>query len=110
MKIKQAKSRTAGLTGRPIKTKEDKWILQLYIAGQTSIAITALNNLKSICNEQLNDRYQIEEIDLLKNPQRARTDQILAIPTLLRKLPLPRKLVIGDLSNKEQVIAGLGLK
>jgi circadian clock protein KaiB len=110
VKTKQVKSRTARLTGRPLKTKQDKWILQLYIAGRTSIAITALNNLKSICNEQLSERYRIEEIDLLKNPQRARTDQILAIPTLLRKLPLPRKLVIGDLSNKEQVIAGLDLK
>jgi len=82
----------------------------LYVAGQTPKAVTAFNNLKLICEEQLKGKYQIEVIDLLKNPQLARDDQILAIPTLVRKLPQPVRNIIGDLSNTERVLVGLDLK
>ena len=81
----------------------------MYVAGQTNKAVTALNNFKLICEEQLKDRYHIEVIDLLKNPKLARDNQILAVPTLVRKLPLPVRNIIGDLSDKERVLVGLDL-
>jgi len=89
--------------------KSDRWILRLYIAGQTSRGVTALNNLKIICEDQLKGKYKIEVIDLVKNPQLARDHQILAVPTLVRKLPLPTRNIIGDLSNTERVLVGLDL-
>jgi circadian clock protein KaiB len=92
-----------------LEKKGDTWILRLYVAGQTSRAATAFNNLKSICDEQLKGRYRIEVIDLLKKPQLGRNDQILAIPTLVRKLPVPVRRIIGDLSNKDSVLVGLDL-
>ena len=101
MKTKQVKPKTGKLKQKPHIEVSDKYILRLYIAGKTPKAATALNNLKSICEEQLKGKYHIEVIDLLKNPQLGRDDQILAIPTLMRKLPLPVRLIIGDLSNKE---------
>lgn len=110
MKIKHEKSKTSRRKEQPAKARSDKWVLRLYIAGQTPKAVTALNNLKSICEEQLKGKYHIEVIDLLKNPQLGRDDQILAIPTLMRKLPLPVRLIIGDLSNTERVLVGLDLK
>jgi circadian clock protein KaiB len=110
MKIKHEKSKTSWRKEQPAKARSDKWVLRLYVAGQTPKAVTALNNLKSICEEQLKGKYHIEVIDLLKNPQLGRDDQILAIPTLMRKLPLPVRLIIGDLSNKERVLVGLDLK
>lgn len=84
-------------------------MLRLYVAGQTTKTVAALNNLKLICQEQLTGKYHIELIDLLKNPQLARDNQILAVPTLVRKLPLPVRNIIGDLSDKECVLAGLDL-
>ncbi len=87
----------------------DKYTLCLYIAGQTIKAITALKNLKSICKDQLKGKYHIEIIDLQKNPKLGRDDQILAIPTLMRKVPLPVRIIIGDLSDTERVLAGLNL-
>lgn len=86
-----------------------KWVLRLYVAGQSPKALLAFKNLKIICEEQLNGRYKIEVIDLLLNPQLGRDDQILAIPTLVRKLPEPVKKIIGDLSNTERVLIGLDL-
>ena len=88
----------------------DKWELRLYVAGQTPKSITAFANLKKLCEEHLAGKYRIEIIDLLKNPQLAEGDQILAIPTLVRKLPPPLKKIIGDLSNTERVIVGLNLR
>ncbi len=88
----------------------DSWDLRLYVAGQTPRAIAALNNLKRICEEHLAGLYRIEVIDLLKNPQLARGDQILAVPTLVRKLPEPVRKIIGDLSNEERVLVGLDLR
>ena len=84
--------------------------LRLYVAGQTPKSLTALNNLKKICKEHMDDQYHIEIIDLLVNPQLARGDQILAIPTLVRNLPTPMRKIIGDLSNTENVLVGLDLR
>jgi circadian clock protein KaiB len=92
------------------KTPGDFFELRLYVAGQTSKSIAAFSNLKKICEENLKDKYRIEVIDLLKNPQLAKGDQILAIPTLVRKLPQPIKKIIGDLSNTERVLVGLDIR
>jgi circadian clock protein KaiB len=86
------------------------WDLRLYVAGQTPKCVTALANLQQLCEERLAGRYRIEVIDLLKNPQLAKGDQILAIPTLVRKLPEPIRKIIGDLSNTERVLVGLDLR
>ncbi len=83
------------------------WKLRLYIAGQTAKSLTAFANLKRICESHLAGRYHIEVIDLLKNPKLSRGDQILAIPTLVRKLPHPIRKIIGDLSNTDRVLVGL---
>ena len=84
--------------------------LRLYVAGQTPRSMAALSNLKKICEEHLKGRYRIEVIDLLVNPTLARGDQILAIPTLIRKLPQPVRRIIGDLSQTEKVLVGLNLR
>src|SRR5581483_10774892 len=90
--------------------KPAKWRLRLYVAGNTSNSIAAFANLKEICEVHLGGRYQIEVVDLLENPTLAKGDQIVAIPTLVRKLPYPVKKIIGDLSNRERVLVGLDLK
>ncbi len=90
---------------------EKEWELRLYVAGQTSKAMTAFANLKKICEEHLEGgQYHIEIIDLLKQPQLARGDQIVAVPTLVRKLPEPVRKIIGDLSDTERVLVGLDLR
>ena len=91
------------------KAKSDPFLLRLYVAGQTPKSMTAFANLKNICEEHLAGRYKIEVVDLLKNPTLARGDQILAVPTLVRKLPEPVRKIIGDLSNTERVLIGLDL-
>lgn len=96
-------------TKAPAK-KEFKWELRLYIAGNTPKSVTALSNLKKYCEEHLKDEYKIEVIDLLVNPQLAAGDQILAIPTLVRKVPVPIRKIIGDLSNEEKVLVGLNIR
>ena len=93
----------------PRKPKLVTFVLRLYIAGQTPKSVAAIDNLKKICEEHLAGRYKIEVVDLLENPQLARGDQILAVPTLVRKLPAPMRKVIGDLSNTERVLIGLDL-
>ncbi len=90
--------------------KKIKYELRLYVAGQTPKCIAAFANLKKLCDEHLKGEYRIEIIDLIENPQIARGDQILAIPTLVRKLPPPLKKIIGDLSNTERVLVGLDIK
>ncbi|MGE5424287.1 MAG: circadian clock KaiB family protein [Syntrophothermus sp.] len=87
----------------------DEWILRLYVAGQSQKCIKAFENLKKICETRLHGKYRIEVIDLLENPQLSKDDQILAIPTLVRKLPVPVRKIIGDLSNTEKVLVGLDL-
>ncbi|MBE9129350.1 MULTISPECIES: circadian clock KaiB family protein [unclassified Coleofasciculus] len=86
------------------------WELRLYVAGQTPKSLMAFINLKKICEEHLYGQYKIEVIDLLKNPKLAKQDQILALPTLVRKLPEPIKKIIGDLSNTEKILVGLNLQ
>jgi circadian clock protein KaiB len=86
------------------------WDLRLYVAGQTPRSLAALSNLQKFCEEHLAGKYRIEVVDLVSNPQLARTDQILAIPTLVRRLPPPLRKIIGDLSNSERVLVGLELK
>jgi len=90
--------------------KEYTWELRLYVAGQTSKSVTALNNLKKYCETHLKGQYRIEVIDLLVQPQLAEGDQILAIPTLVRKVPEPIRKIIGDLSNEEKVLVGLDIR
>ncbi len=94
---------------KPTRPKSDIFLLRLYVAGQTPKSMTAFANLKNICEEHLAGRYEIEVVDLLKNPTLAQGDQILAIPTLVRKLPEPVRKIIGDLSNTERVLIGLDL-
>ena len=89
---------------------EETYLLRLYVAGQTPKSILAFRNLKQICEEHLHGRYEIEVIDLIENPQLAQGDQILAVPTLVRRLPEPIKKIIGDLSNTERVLVGLDLQ
>ncbi len=89
-------------------TKE--WNLRLYVAGQTAKSLTAFTNLKRLCEEHLKGRYHIEVIDLIKNPQLADGDQILALPTLVRRLPPPIRKMVGDLANAEKVLVGLDIR
>lgn len=88
----------------------ERWTLRLYVAGQTPKSVAAFDNLKRICEEQLSGLCEIEVIDLLKNPQLAKNDQILAIPTVVRRLPAPVRRIIGDLSDTERVLVGLDLR
>ena len=86
------------------------WDLRLYVAGQSPKSLRAFANLKNFCEKHLGGRYRIEVVDLLKNPQLAAGDQILAIPTLVRKLPAPIRKIIGDLSNEERTLVGFDLR
>lgn len=90
--------------------KADEWILRLYVAGQTPKSLAAFANLKRICEQHLVGRYQIEIIDLSQNPHLASHDKIVALPTLVRKLPEPIKRIIGDLSNLQRVLVGMELQ
>ena len=104
------KSETAeGREGNGGNPDPEFWELRLYVAGQTAKSVAAFANLKRLCEERLAGQYRIEVIDLLENPQLAKGDQILAIPTLVRKLPEPMRKIIGDLSNTDRVLVGLDL-
>ncbi len=89
---------------------QDEWILRLYTAGATARSAAALQNLEAICEQHLAGRYRIEVVDLVRHPQLARGDQIVAVPTLVRRLPPPMKRIIGDLSNQDSVLVGLDLR
>lgn len=89
---------------------EECWCLRLYVAGQSPRSIVAFRNLKELCETHLAGRYEIEIVDLLENPRLARGDQIVAVPTLVRKLPEPVRKIIGDLSNTDRVLVGLDLR
>ena len=106
MKTKTVKRRASGARPRPAKL----WQLRLYVAGQTPRSLMAFANLKQICENHLKGHYRIEVIDLVEQPQLSKGDQILAIPTLVRKLPQPVRKIIGDLSNTERVLVGLDLR
>ncbi len=104
MKTKPAKRRPSA------RAAEKFWQLRLYVAGQTPKSLTAFANLKKICDNHISGRYRIEVIDLMEQPELARGDQILALPTLVRRLPHPMRKIIGDLSDTERVLVGLDLR
>lgn len=106
MNTKTAKRRESNTNGRPAKV----WQLRLYVAGQTPKSLAAFSNLKKICENHLKGQYRIEVIDLVERPLLSRGDQIVAIPTLVRKLPVPVRKIIGDLSDTERVLVGLDLR
>jgi circadian clock protein KaiB len=106
MRTRTAKRPESGSQRRPAKL----WQLRLYVAGQTPKSLAAFSNLKKICESHLNGRYRIEVIDLMEQPQLSKGDQILAIPTLVRKLPQPVRKIIGDLSDANRVLVGLDLR
>ena len=108
--MKRGRAKVTKLRTAPSRKPRPKtWTLRLYIAGRTEKAEKALANLEAICREHLAGKYRIEVIDLLENPRLARHDQILAVPTLVRRLPPPVKKIIGDLSSTERVLVGLDL-
>ncbi len=110
-KVKKAPSKKSGVVlSKSVNTREGRWMLRLYVAGETARSLTAFANLKKICDEHLADRHSIEVIDLSKQPELAQNDQIVALPTLVRKLPEPVRRVIGDLSNLDRVLIGMDLK
>jgi circadian clock protein KaiB len=106
MKTKPAGRRNFDARGRATHF----WQLRLYVAGQTPRSLTAFSNLTQICENHLKGRYRIEVIDLVRQPQLSKGDQILALPTLVRKLPVPVRKIIGDLSDTERVLVGLDLR
>ena len=106
MKTKTATRRASASHRQPAKL----WQLRLYVTGQTPKSLTALSNLKKICESHLKGPYRITVIDLVEQPQLAKGDQILAIPTLVRKLPPPVRKILGDLSDTERVLVGLDLR
>jgi circadian clock protein KaiB len=106
MKTKTVRRRSSGSHRGPARL----WHLRLYVAGQTPKSLAAFSNLKVICENHLKARYRIEVIDLLEQPHLSKGDQILAIPTLVRKLPQPVQKIVGDLSNTERVLVGLDLR
>jgi circadian clock protein KaiB len=95
---------------QPARTQQAEWQLRLYVAGATAKSMAALANLRRLCETHLAGRYEIEVVDLLVNPKLAAGDQILAVPTLVRKFPEPIRKIIGDLSNEERVLVGLDVK
>lgn len=106
MKTRTVRRPTSSAHRRPAKL----WQLRLYVAGQTPKSLAAFSNLKKICESHLSGQYSIEVIDLMEQPQLSKGDQILAIPTLVRKLPQPVRKIIGDLSDTERVLVGLDLR
>lgn len=110
MTLVKAKNRTVHAPPAPRRARSKEYLLRLYVAGQTPRSVLALNNLKTICEQHLAGRYEIEVVDLLVDPTLARGDQILALPTLIRRLPPPVKKIIGDLTSAEHVLVGLDLR
>lgn len=110
MRIMKAAKNTTAETASEKREPTKKWELRLYVAGQTPKSVAAFANLKNICETHMPGQFHIELIDLLKNPGLAKGDQILAIPTLVRKLPVPIRKIIGDLSNTDRVLIGLDLR
>ncbi len=98
------------MKARRRRARPEHWTLRLYVAGHSARSASALRNLQQVCEEHLAGRYRIEVVDLLRQPQLARGDQIVALPTLVRRLPPPMKKIIGDLSNHERLLVGLDLR
>jgi len=110
MKGNKAKGSTTNVDLAMSESGNDKYILRLYITGTTSRSVLALTNLKKICEEYLEGRYELEVIDLYRMPNLAKDEQIIAAPTLIKKLPLPFRRIIGDMSDVEKVLMGLDLR
>ena len=111
MSVKTGKFKRADAPATDAPGSDEKfWDLRLYVAGQSPKSVRAFTNLKKLCDEHMDGRYRIQVIDLLKNPQLAAGDQILAVPTLVRTLPVPIKQIIGDLSNEDRTLVGLDLR
>jgi circadian clock protein KaiB len=114
--MKRAKAKTATVSAKKTRPAarsakaDDKWELRLYVAGQTPKSLAAMNNLRRVLDEHMPGAYRIEVIDLLANPRLAKEDQIVAIPTLVRKLPSPVRKIIGDLSDTDRTLVGLQLR
>jgi circadian clock protein KaiB len=104
MKTKPTKPKSA-----PGKAESNRYVLRLYVAGQTPKSVRAITNIRKICEENLKGRYVLDVIDLYQQPQLAQGEQIIAVPTLIRELPLPLRRIIGDMSNTERVLIGLNL-
>ena len=94
----------------PCKAESNRYVLRLYVAGQTANSVNAIANIKRICEENLKGRYMLDVIDLYQQPQLAQGEQIIAVPTLIKKFPLPLRRIIGDMSNTERVLVGLDLR
>jgi circadian clock protein KaiB len=109
-KTTKIKSATKEFDMNIAETSQDKYMLSLYITGSTSRSVLAISNLKKICEEYLEGKYELEVIDLYQNPLIAREEQIIAAPTLIKKLPLPFRRIIGDMSNEKKVLMGLDLR
>jgi circadian clock protein KaiB len=105
----KTRARPGKPAGKPKPPKPEVWKLRLYVAGQTPKSLSAFANLKALCEKHLKGRYRIEVIDLLENPQMARGNQIVAVPTLVRVLPHSVRKIIGDLSDTDRVLVGLAL-
>ena len=110
MKEKKAKGSITKVDLAMSESDKDKYILRLYITGTTNRSVLALSNLKKICEEYLEGRYELEVIDLYRMPSLAKDEQIIAAPTLIKKLPLPFRRIIGDMSDVEKVLMGLDLR
>jgi len=102
--------RSKPASSTPRQAKSNRYILRLYVAGQTPRSVDAITNIKNICDEYLKGRYALAVIDLYQQPQLAQGEQIIAVPTLIKKLPLPLRRIIGDMSNTERVLVGLDLQ
>ena len=107
MRIKPAKSATR--ESAPRKAESNRYVLRLYVAGQTPKSVDAITNIRKICEENLKGRYRLDVIDLYQQPQLAQDEQIIAVPTLIKKLPLPLRRIIGDMSDTERMLVGLDL-
>ena len=101
---------TAVKKARKTEPKKEKWLLRLYVAGQTPNSVRAIENIKRICEEFLKGHYDLEVIDIYQQPVLAKGDQIIAVPTLIRKLPPPLRKFIGDMSATERILVGLDLR
>jgi circadian clock protein KaiB len=110
LKPLKAKSATEAFERALAKSAKRKYVLRLYVAGTTARSALAIANLKEICEEHLKGRYDLQVIDLYQQPELAKGEQIIAVPTLIKKLPPPIQKIIGDLSNFERVLIGLDLK
>jgi len=108
--MKTSPAKPAPSEAKPHKAESDHYILRLYVAGESPKSVRAIANLKKICEENLQGRYELEVIDLYQQPHLAQGDQIIAVPTLIKKLPLPLRRIIGDMSNTERVLVGLDLR